>query len=130
MARKQQGFTLIELMIVVIIIAILAAIAIPSYADYVTRARVVEATHGLGDARNKMEQYFRTTAHRTGCVISPTARPDPFQLEPPVFRGLRLPRPAVHGHGNRDRPHGRLQLHHQRAQRPHFGLRRHGQQRG
>jgi type IV pilus assembly protein PilE len=74
MARKQHGFTLIELMIVVIIIAILSAIAIPSYSDYVTRARVVEATGGLGDARNKMEQFFQDNrVYPTGCVVSPTA---------------------------------------------------------
>ena len=74
MARKHQGFTLIEVMIVVTIIAILAAIAIPSYADYVTRGRVVEATAGLGDARNKMEQYFQDNrAYPTVCTISPAA---------------------------------------------------------
>ena len=74
MVRKQRGFTLVEVMIVVTIIAILAAIAVPSYRDFVTRGRVVEATAGLADARNKMEQYFQDNrAYPAGCVIQPAA---------------------------------------------------------
>lgn len=74
MARKQLGFTLIEIMVVVAIVAILSAIAVPSYRDYVTRGRVVEATSGLADARSRMEQYFQDNrTYPTGCVIQPAA---------------------------------------------------------
>jgi len=47
MNYKQQGFTLLELMIVIIVIAILASIAIPAYSDYVTRARRADAKNAL-----------------------------------------------------------------------------------
>lgn len=56
--RFKQGFTLIELMITVAIIAILAAIAVPSYTDYVTRSKFTEAHGQLADLRVKMEQYY------------------------------------------------------------------------
>lgn len=55
----QRGFSLIELMIAVAIVAILATIAYPSYTDYILRGRIPEATTGLGEARVKMEQYFQ-----------------------------------------------------------------------
>ena len=76
MARTQRGFTLIEIMVVVAIIGILAAIAIPNYRDYVTKGKITEAFAGLADARNKMEQYFQDNrVYPTGgCVVTaPTA---------------------------------------------------------
>ena len=54
-----KGFTLIELMITIAIIAILAAIALPSYSQYVARSKVTEAVGSMADARVKMEQYFQ-----------------------------------------------------------------------
>lgn len=57
--KQEKGFTLIELMIVVAIIAILAAVAVPSYKDYVTRSKTVEATSRLSALRVTMEQFFQ-----------------------------------------------------------------------
>ena len=51
MKKNMQGFTLIELMIVVAIIAILAAIALPAYQDYVARAQATEALTATGGVR-------------------------------------------------------------------------------
>lgn len=57
--KLQKGFTLIEMMIVVAIIGILASIAIPSYTDYVIRARLVDATNALSSMRARLEQHFQ-----------------------------------------------------------------------
>ncbi len=55
----QKGFTLIELMIAVAIIGILAAVAIPQYADYVTRGKLQEGTSNLANGRVVMERFFQ-----------------------------------------------------------------------
>lgn len=57
--KAQRGFTLIELMITIAIIAILSAIAIPQYQDYITRGELPEAHAGLGAFRVQMEQYYQ-----------------------------------------------------------------------
>jgi len=56
MRKVQQGFTLIELMIVVAIIGILAAVAIPAYQDYTARAQVSEPVNLLGGLKTPIEE--------------------------------------------------------------------------
>lgn len=56
--HRGAGFTLIELMITVAVIAILTSIAVPMYGGYVQRSKITEATSGLSDMRNRLEQYF------------------------------------------------------------------------
>ena len=62
MKRLQQGFTLIELMIVVAIVGILAAIALPAYQDYTIRSRVSEAAASAGACKTSVAEYFASKA--------------------------------------------------------------------
>ncbi len=66
--RAHLGFTLIEVMIVVAIVAILAAIALPAYSDYILRGRLVDGTNGLAAFRANMERYYQD--NRTYAAIT------------------------------------------------------------
>jgi type IV pilus assembly protein PilA len=61
MKRVQQGFTLIELMIVVAIIGILAAVALPAYQDYTKRAKMTEVINFMASAKTGVAEAFGTT---------------------------------------------------------------------
>ena len=58
MKRVQQGFTLIELMIVVAIIGILAAVALPAYQDYTVRAKVTEVMLAASAGKNGVTEFY------------------------------------------------------------------------
>ncbi|MFB2643108.1 prepilin-type N-terminal cleavage/methylation domain-containing protein [Shewanella bicestrii] len=65
--KQAQGFTLIELMIVVAIIGILAAIALPAYQDYTNKAKASNAVASLGGQKIKVAEAY-TTTNALGCA--------------------------------------------------------------
>lgn len=74
--RTRAGFSLIELMIVVVIVGILAAIAIPSFQNYVQKSKTTEATTFLGEIRQREESYRAEFGTYCAAPIAPRATPD------------------------------------------------------
>ena len=74
---RTSGFTLIEVLITLAIVAILAMVALPSYNQYVLRANITEAVSGLSDMRVKLEQYFQDQRRYTGACAAQTVAPLP-----------------------------------------------------
>lgn len=92
MKNIQKGFTLIELMIVVAIIAILAAIALPAYQDYIARSQV---TTGLSDIRGGVTAVEEIINRGTGAITpvaagltNPTARCNPLTVTGTASTGV------------------------------------------
>ncbi len=74
---RSKGFTLIELMIVIAIVAILASIAMPAYTSYIARGKISEAVGGLAETKLKLEQYFQDNRSYTGACTNGTVAPLP-----------------------------------------------------
>jgi type IV pilus assembly protein PilE len=79
--RRVKGFTLIELMIAVAVVAILASIALPSYTDYMRRSKISEATAALLSMRTKLEQFYQDQRTFAGACVNGTVAPLPPGLK-------------------------------------------------
>jgi type IV pilus assembly protein PilE len=77
MKTQNKGFTLVELLVVVAIIGIIAAIAVPQYGNYVTRSKLSEAHSTLSEMRVKLEQYFQDNRTYVGACATGTVAPTP-----------------------------------------------------
>jgi type IV pilus assembly protein PilE len=86
--QRQRGFTLIELLITMVVLAILAAVALPSYTDYVRRGKVAEATANLLAMRTKMEQWFQDNRAYPGACV--TGAPGAGQIQIPALQHFTL----------------------------------------
>jgi type IV pilus assembly protein PilE len=79
--------TLIELLVVIATLAVLAAIAVPTYSDYLRRSRIIEALARLADHRVRMEQFFLDNrryddgAGNCGSAVASASNADAFSLQ-------------------------------------------------
>jgi type IV pilus assembly protein PilA len=88
--KTQKGFTLIELMIVVAIIAILAAIAVPAYQNYIIRSKVSEALTSADMARTAVSETFQTTGTVPGSNASAGLPGTPASVQTKFMSDLQI----------------------------------------
>lgn len=90
-ASRHTGFTLIELMVTVVIAAILAAVAMPAYTDYVKRGRISQATNNLSSMRVKLEQFYQDNRTFEGAcqdgTVASLPQADDFTYSCPTLTG-------------------------------------------
>lgn len=79
-SQAVRGFTLIEMLIVVVITAILAAVALPAYQDYIARGHITEATAALAELRTRAEQWFADKRTYVGFSCTPSQVPKHFSV--------------------------------------------------
>ncbi|HOI65069.1 MAG TPA: type IV pilin protein [Thiomonas arsenitoxydans] len=112
--QRNRGFTLIELMIVVAVVAILSAIAIPAYTSYVTRSKLTEAFSNLSSMSVALQQYYQDNRTYVGAPICatppagkdyqfscPTLTATTFTLTATPTGGLVAPSYAIDQDGNK-----------------------------
>lgn len=75
--RPSRGFTLIELLIAMAVMALLTAVALPSYTAYVKRSKVPVGLDGLSSLSTRMEQCYQDTGTYTGCAPCGNSIPTP-----------------------------------------------------